>query len=397
MVEATPVVDNDDDDDESDGEEEEDEQQEERKQASATSLPSEGKPSTVAGATPSAAPSSSSSSSSSTGADADDLSSPFQAVVGASFAKDAHPAVASYYRKWNLDATCRMFKVRYLDAVNFLDPTATHAFLVGLFNSAAFRRQWRQYQTKDRRMEATLAPLTGESPAPIVVTKVNYKPVKATAIDLHFFDRIWAPTSDGGQEGEGSKFVHGTLDQDVLPELRTTAEEQADERATSGSGTGSGALKKCFETMVDDGAIPITDELRKMVLDRDSDEYDLYSREERQELLFILFQHLLVGGGLNQYENHIHPYLGVLKLVYRDLLTVRTNRNTNRVEIANLVFRVDNLVVQQQQSSASTPMKEEAYSIFGRRERDRFHLCLLSVDPQRKHVTCYYFAHTDAW
>ena len=45
-----------------------------------------------------------------------------------------------------------------------------------------------------------------------------------------------------------------------------------------------------------------------MLMD-DSDHYDIFSEEERSELIFKLFQHLTLGGPLNQYEDDIGPYV----------------------------------------------------------------------------------------
>lgn len=53
----------------------------------------------------------------------------------------------------------------------------------------------------------------------------------------------------------------------------------------------------------------------------EADEYDIFSAEERAELLFKLFTLLVVGGPLNQYEDNIGPYFDITRDLYKDLVT----------------------------------------------------------------------------
>jgi hypothetical protein len=269
-------------------------------------------------------------------------------------------------------------------AVDLNDPSSLHAFLVSLFNSNAFRSSFRRYSSTSRTLELL--------PNNINVSKVNFKPVPTSLTDLHIFDRLWT---------EEPSIVNGSV-QDPLPSLeeksaptsvkgKSAAAAAALEReAEESSATGSGAIRKCFEDQID--GIPIADELRKCLLDRDADTYEIFTPAERQQLLFILFTHLCVGGGLCQYENNVRPYLSVLRLLYRDLVSIRTNRNTDQVEIASLVYRVNNIVQAGVGGAAESPV-----SIFGDKEKDKHHLCIISIDPHKRHITSYYFAHTSAW
>ena len=78
----------------------------------------------------------------------------------------------------------------------------------------------------------------------------------------------------------------------------------------------------------------------QVLLQEESDNYNMYTSGEREELLFRLFKHLALGGPVNQvrsasinhpcninifsvhpqYEDTIQPYLDTAKLLYKELL-----------------------------------------------------------------------------
>ena len=60
--------------------------------------------------------------------------------------------------------------------------------------------------------------------------------------------------------------------------------------------------------------------LLQMLLIEDSDNYDMFTEEERNEFLFQLFRHLCLGGTICQYEDTIQPYLDATKAIYKDLI-----------------------------------------------------------------------------
>ncbi len=59
----------------------------------------------------------------------------------------------------------------------------------------------------------------------------------------------------------------------------------------------------------------------QMLLDPDSDNYDVFTESQRDEFLFRLFRHLCLGGAICQYEDTVTPYLETTKLLYKDLVT----------------------------------------------------------------------------
>jgi hypothetical protein len=80
----------------------------------------------------------------------------------------------------------------------------------------------------------------------------------------------------------------------------------------------NGEIRKCFDEYYEE--IQISDELRKMLLIEDSDNYDLYTDKERNEFLFRLFKHLCLGAYCCQFEDEVKPYIEVTRSVYKDLV-----------------------------------------------------------------------------
>jgi hypothetical protein len=121
----------------------------------------------------------------------------------------------------------------------------------------------------------------------------------------------------------------------------------------------NGDISKCFDvyyspTGQDEseeiGDFLISDELRKCLLDPSSESYDIaFQREHRQELLYHIFSHLVLGGRINQFEDNIGPYLQVTKMLYKDMvrwgsLSTRANCFFN-YRIAHEAFAVQTCAI----------------------------------------------------
>lgn len=57
-----------------------------------------------------------------------------------------------------------------------------------------------------------------------------------------------------------------------------------------------------------------------MLIDQESDNYGLYLEKDRNELIFRIFQFLVLGGKWCQYEDKVKPYLELTKMLYKDLV-----------------------------------------------------------------------------
>ena len=63
---------------------------------------------------------------------------------------------------------------------------------------------------------------------------------------------------------------------------------------------GSGDLVKCMDDQRE--GFTVSDMLRQMLLCDDSENSGLYSEVEREEFLWLLFEHLCLGGACCQFE-----------------------------------------------------------------------------------------------
>nr|XP_055161392.1 cilia- and flagella-associated protein 300 isoform X2 [Nyctereutes procyonoides] len=139
----------------------------------------------------------------------------------------------------------------------------------------------------------------------------------------------------------------------------------------------NGHIIKCLDSFCD--SFPISDELRKVLLVEDSEKYEVFSQPDREEFLFCLFKHLCLGGALCQYEDVLHPYLETTKLLYKDLVSVRKNPQTKKIQITSSVFKVmayDSNGV----CYPSTKSHEQTFSYF-------------IVDPIKRHVHVLYHCY----
>ncbi|XP_050587168.1 cilia- and flagella-associated protein 300-like [Bombus affinis] len=99
----------------------------------------------------------------------------------------------------------------------------------------------------------------------------------------------------------------------------------------------SGIICKRYDMEVEN--FLISDNLRAMLLDEECPEYNLYLKDEREEFIFRIFQMLVLGGILCQYEDILNPYLEVTKAIYKDLVRVQTNKDAD-LSISTIVLQI---------------------------------------------------------
>lgn len=133
-------------------------------------------------------------------------------------------------------------------------------------------------------------------------------------------------------------------------------------------------IAKCFDVQC--GEVLVSDKLRLLLLDESSDEWDVYSAAERKELIFHVMKRLAVGGGMNQYDDTIEPYLQLTKALYKDLVTVNKNAS-GALQVSSHTFAIESV----NGSSAS---------LFSRPSAHNF--CYVCVDPIARHVKVWYAA-----
>ncbi|XP_043489764.1 cilia- and flagella-associated protein 300-like [Polistes fuscatus] len=100
----------------------------------------------------------------------------------------------------------------------------------------------------------------------------------------------------------------------------------------------SGVIRKRYDSEIHN--FLVSDKLREMLLDEESDQYNLYSKDERNEFIFCIFQMLVLGGNLCQYEDTLEPYLNTTKCIYKDLIRVQKRKNSEELSISTTVLKV---------------------------------------------------------
>lgn len=229
-----------------------------------------------------------------------------------------------YLEKWGLDKWA--YAQRYRFAGPWNDREAGE-FLTSFLNSSAAQGHVR-VATKQ-----SLVPLRGR------VEDIKYSALRTTVTNMNFFDRL----------------------------------------TTEGIVRASGSINRMFEEDFDD--VTVSDHLREMLVNEDSEHAYVYADEEKEEFLFHLLKLLAVGGTMMQYEDDVSPYLDCAKGIYKDFLTVYRNSGSGRVAIANHVYRVHSV--------------GDHISLFP--TQSDHNMCLLSVDPIKKLVIVLYSARVPYW
>ncbi|XP_008329859.1 cilia- and flagella-associated protein 300 [Cynoglossus semilaevis] len=132
----------------------------------------------------------------------------------------------------------------------------------------------------------------------------------------------------------------------------------------------TGHVVKCFHDVH-----PDYDELKQMLQEEDTEHYYVVGRQERQEFLFCLFKHLCLGGELCQYEDTIDPYIKTTKQVYKDLISVQKDPETEQISVVSTVLKVR--------------ANGEFGQCFPGDEDEEQTFAYLIIDPFKRHVTLF--------
>jgi len=134
----------------------------------------------------------------------------------------------------------------------------------------------------------------------------------------------------------------------------------------------SGSICKCMDELVD--GIYLSDELRKMILMEDSDNFECYNDGERAEFLFRVFSHLVLGGSVCQYEDFIKPYIDVTKALYKDLICVQKFKDSEKLNIVTKIYKI-------------TGKDHTGYQVYPSENDHPQTFAYLLVDPLKRHVS----------
>lgn len=75
----------------------------------------------------------------------------------------------------------------------------------------------------------------------------------------------------------------------------------------------------------------------------ESESFCIFEENQRKELLFKIFQSLAIGGSLNQYEDTIDPYLEWTKKIYKSIVAVRKQPESDNIFIESKAFKIKKL------------------------------------------------------
>lgn len=92
-------------------------------------------------------------------------------------------------------------------------------------------------------------------------------------------------------------------------------------------------------------SVEIVSLIRDAWLNEDSEYYCVFDEEMRKELLIQLFNMIMIGGVLNQYDDMIDPYRDALKEIYKELVSVRKDTATGGVFCDSIAYSLTQINV----------------------------------------------------
>lgn len=119
------------------------------------------------------------------------------------------------------------------------------------------------------------------------------------------------------------------------------------------------------------------------MLFEESQYYPIVHEDQYQnEFLFRVFQHIVLGGAMCQYDDNILEYLDITKRLYKDLITVAKDQDTGEIKVHSYVFQVKHI----EGSSGLFPAAGHPQNFF-----------YVIIDPLHWHCTLFYHKWTNFW
>ena len=99
----------------------------------------------------------------------------------------------------------------------------------------------------------------------------------------------------------------------------------------------------------------------------------LRDKKKQQRLSSILFKHFCLGGQVCQYEDEIQPYLDVTKSVYKELVSVQRDAESQKIQVVSPVFQIEAL-------------NENGKKFYPSRTAYEQDFAYMIIDPIKRHV-----------
>ena len=142
------------------------------------------------------------------------------------------------------------------------------------------------------------------------------------------------------------------------------------------------SLSGCITKIIPDyyEGIEICDKIREVLLVEESEEYGMFDNTYKNEFLFRIFQHIVIGGGICQYEDYMDDYLEVIKAIYKDIVTVAKDSESEEVKVISKVFQL---------------LPSPHFAVFANPHIQDF--IYVVIDPSYRHVNIWYHKWTEMW
>lgn len=163
--------------------------------------------------------------------------------------------------------------------------------------------------------------------------------------------------------------------------LSVTSMAFFDKLESAGIVARDGSIRGCMDEDLD--GITAGDLLTEMVANPDSENCDVFSAEDKKELIFQLFSTLVIGGGaLRQPDSRLEAYESVTRTLYRALVSVKKSlpsaSGKRDIELTSRVYRVHGDALFQAAPS-------------------RFHSCFAIIDARKRWLTVWHCNFNASW
>lgn len=226
--------------------------------------------------------------------------------------------------KWGLDSSLSFNKFKYDNSFRLQTTTEVKRFLIDLFNTSDLKKCF-------------------NIPDKCCASDVEYTKLTTTVLNMNFFDKL--------------------VEHNIVVESY-------------------GYIKKCMDE--DFKGVLVSDKLREMFVNPDSENAYVFKEEEKKEFIYRLLQVLAIGGGMCQPEESIGGYMDMCKMLYKDLCSVFKNSKTGQIEIGSQIFMIDNIVKDHEVNK--NPFTYPLFTLNGY-EKYPYSRCFVIVNNNKREVT----------